>query len=478
MTFAGSRVARVAGTRAAQGLTGREVDMSRKTLLAGAGFVLFTALPLLTPGDEVRAYPLPRVEPGPGEKGCVILEPGDNGGLSLLNPTRTSTPYTATYNLLTGTTTISSTGLLSGAGSAWLPTPDGFAGSVRLESDRLLAAIVQTYSGANADSPGSAYPCVDPIGTTSANYPILTGGQDLVVWDMSGSGTEIDLWSYSDSGAVKGPFPKILTPRQIRRFAARTFGVTNSTTPGTGQVFSFNPDSFGSATVLQDGSVLPGVDAARQDNSWYLPLLPHPLVGDYRTQCSAHNASFGPQTITRNEYDQNGNVIATTEHTIPSWGLLQWSSLVTSAIDALATEIVGTGGTSGNCMYNGIGGGQRAAKGSGAWASLGASSLITRRGYGFGAASTQQSKVSVMLRNVGKKKTKVKLRIFNGDTGKKVQSAAASIAAGATAMVAYKKRARGNNLYVEITVKGKGTVAAWLMRNFKGDVDFYPAVPR
>jgi len=68
--------------------------------------------------------------------------------------------------------------------------------------------------------------------------------------------------------------------------------------------------------------------------------------------------------------------------------------------------------------------------------------------------------------------------VFDGDTGKKVQAGKATIAAGATATMPFKKRARGNNLYTEITIKGKGSVAAWLMRNFKGDVDFYAAVPR
>lgn len=100
----------------------------------------------------------------------------------------------------------------------------------------------------------------------------------------------------------------------------------------------------------------------------------------------------------------------------------------------------------------------------------------TKRAIAFGALSSEDSIVNVIVQNVGAKKTKVKLIVHRGD-GTKAFGKNLKLKGHATARVKYKKKARGNDLWAEIKVRGKGSVVLWLERiDASGDRTIYPGV--
>lgn len=477
--------ARVRGPakRIGSNLSAPERDMSRKALLAAAGFALFTALPVLTPSDEVKAYPVPQVLRGPEMKGCYLPGSGSSG-INVMNTGRSATNVRVDYYESSGTPVTVTNTILTGPGSGYLPTPGSFRGSAVVSSDSPVAAIVNVFGTGTVDGQGSAYPCPAAYSSTGAIYPINDGKQKFVIQNLTNSQTDVLIWYYSPTGQTEGPGPDSLDPRETKQFSGKQVGADSSNVPGTGWPFNFTPSSFVAFNLLQQGSgkipplVLPGVDASAGDTESYMPL---PFTSDavvYSTTWSVHNPGSSPQSVKVTYFRSDGQPGPTITDTIPALGQSRGSVELSSGGPLVAIQNVSSDDTTINATYTGFNQRGRAAPGSGALAGTGASRLLTKRGYAFGAPSSKKSKVTAVLRNVGTKKAVVKLRVFDGDTGKKVQAGKATIAAGATATMPFKKRARGNNLYTEITIKGKGSVAAWLMRNFKGDVDFYAAVPR
>lgn len=121
--------------------------------------------------------------------------------------------------------------------------------------------------------------------------------------------------------------------------------------------------------------------------------------------------------------------------------------------------------------------GSRLTPASGGWRAVGTDDAITKLGYAFGAPATKSSKVSVVLHNAGDKKAKVKVTVYRARPkgNKKVFSRTVRIDPRGTATVPYLKRARGDDLFAELKVRGKGAILAWLQRTFENDVDYYPA---
>jgi len=469
--------------------------MSRKMLLAALGFALFTALPLLTPSDEVKAQPLPQVTRNPDVPGAIVcalheLAKEHMAGIAVMNRFPDPGFVDVRYVARSGTAAITTTARLDGPGSGYYMPPDGFKGSVHISSTsgQPLAAIVNVYASSTSEAPAASYRCLPAWESWGLIFPIESNKQDIRFQNTDDDPTVVTMYLFDATGGQSQSSPYIRRAKPYQSWAtnANKVGDRNVEWPGYALAYGDANNVLNGYTTLDSRSVsgprdvLPAVDWLNSADQGFLPLPGPRVVGAFTATLTIVNHESGDQPIDVVFLDPDGHTTTAITGTLPSRGIYQRSAVFTP-LDPPDLVIVGVDvrAASTYVQYDGLPErGRSTTSRSGAWPASKPTDVITKRGYGFGAPSTKKSKVSVVLHNVGAKTVKVKLRIFDGDTGKKVQSGTATIAAGGSATVPFKKRARGGNLFAEISVKGKGSVLGWLMRTHKGDADFYTAVPR
>ena len=459
--------------------------MSRKMLLAVLGFAVFTVLPLLTSSDEVRAQSAPAVSRNEDALVCPV-GPAMMTGLQVQNVGTSNATIAVNYYNPNGSSAGSDAFMVQGPGSTSTMLPSGFIGAAVVSSDTgQVAAVVTSYGGDTANSPFSAFRCPQGFPGSGLVGPVEDNKQPIYNQNVAGSSTEVTNWFYDQSGGQSTKsYTAKLNPNQMKKTNAKKAGGKKGGTPGTILSYGdFFRAVYAYTLLASQASDEPpdhvgGVDFGSAADVGYLSIPPAAPGRAATGTINILSHFSGDQDVVLTFFDDQGSPTETITGTLPGQGVYQHSATITST--GSSSLIYRGSGLSGNWTHQqSSGDGIRATLRSGNWPAAKPTDVLTKRGYAFGASSTQQAKVSVVLQNVGTKKVKVKVRIFNGDTGKKVQGGTVNIEAGGVGTLPFKKRARGENLYAEISVKGKGgAVVGSLMRSYQGDVDFYPAVPR
>jgi hypothetical protein len=452
--------------------------LKRLSWLAAASFTLFGLLPVVTSSDEVRAHTTAGRFDGE-DSVCYVQK---NSIVGLLNPGRSPVTVDVTFvgNGGASTRTVS----MDGPGTMNVDPGPNFVGSAVVSANQQIVAIVNTVSqtGFGASRCGNT-------STFRRAFPFISNDQEFIVYNTGLGTTTVSNYATTPSGMQSPVITATLSVSGTTTTTLRDLDANKLTKPLNMNAFSTQqPIAAFTRYAGPNGldEVLPGAGFFDGGDQNYLPL------GDPRGRNSSGN-----EPITVTGYVQStgsgagsdgtafvdllgpdGSVMEVISSTLPTGGNFQFSAVSTSSNPIVAVAIDAQNATAA-ALYNGLGGSNRVAgRVVSAWPSATASEAIAKKGFAFGAASSSDSEVSLILRNIGKGTARVKVRIFDGDTGKKRQSGKANIRAGGTATIPYKQRARGTNLYADIKVKGKGSVLGWLMRTADGDIDFYPAVSR
>ena len=368
----------------------------------------------------------------------------------------------------------------------------GFNGSLLASSDQaVVRGVVNRLLDGTADSRFAAIPTSDlPLTVSNIGHPVF-GNTGFLIQNAAAQNLTVRTFISDLTGAQPATFKSstlgegeivIVKPNQVpgasglrperAHWSRSPFGpraatwtpVPNRGTGDTGDWIASGGFQDGRSAVC---APVPGggSDAVASVVDWWVL-----------------NVGAGLEEVITRIWNDSGQLEGQQTDSTPAGGM----SMVSTAFLTDGPGMLCSETTSGNATLLAVthfgsapGNRSRVDPASGGWRAIGTDDAITKLGYAFGAPSTKNSKVAVVLHNVGDKKAKVKVVAYRAGSinrrGKKLFSRTVRIDPNATATVPYVKRARGDDLYAEIRVRGKGQVLAWLQRTFDIDVDYYPA---
>ena len=408
---------------------------------------------------------------------------GFQTGLQVHDASDSTAAVNATYYSADGTRVLETSQNARGRNTVYFPPgdlPDGFAGSVVLSADVPIAAFVNGAPGGGF----GGYACGE------ANLPPVYGRLNerrggIVIQNLSSSdATSVDLVYTDRDGVVSQGFhTQQVGPGAVVQVPAVRIIETGQRLPGSAVIFTPGGGLVVAGTTIEGaGGTLEGFDLADVDSMACSPTpaaLPRFDPGSSGAGSTFHvqNLSAAPDTIVVLTWDRSGNPTIVDNATLQPTAVKVYKPFADGKANAfVCAEAPPAGRIYLPMIFKDSGSRRpRGAAGSGAWPSSSGADVITKRAYAFGAPSSRESKVSIILHNVGGSVARVKLRVFDGDTGKKRMSRTAKVGSRATAAIPFNQKARGNNLNVEIIVKGKGRILAWLSQEVGGDIDFFRA---
>lgn len=459
--------------------------MHERLVVLGIGLAAAIALPPVPSGASApsRAH---AAAAGLFVNGACPLDGRYPSKIVALNTSVGSDDVTVTVYRSSGSMHSSATRTIHSLGAMTFDLPRRITGSVVVSSDESrIYAVMNRYRKTRPDSSGAGFECTPRFGFSGVSGPFHDPREAMTVVSAVSSPARARIVYTGAGGESRELRDQVFQPFARFETSPQKMGAGQLELPGTAAVLHTNAfrlvaayTAYPGANMKEPPDYLGFVDSVEQGSSI---VLPFPLRGGQQDSGTfvVQNLFSSTQKLEATVRDPQGNVLDS------------WKPKLEPLSAAESKPVAGANAGIGTVTVTGLGepvaaatfytpsgkGSQRASGGTAAWRGANAGRLIDSRyrGYGFGAASTRKSKVSVVLHNPGATAVEVTLRIY--DAAGTLQTNTTTVPPRGTAVVPFGAKARGEDLVTEVEVMGSGSVYGWLMRDFRGDLDFFPVIP-